>query len=222
MDNTGLANAVQQLACVGVAAPTPDWAAYMADRGIDSDAVRRRNGRLRVLEHRAERHAVRQDVRVAALVAVESAVERTGAQQPVHRRRSTATYSLNLNQASTFDLNFNPTAAVRAGRRRQPPGVRAAVEHRPAHRRDRGRRSARHERVLSRERAAVRHEVGGAAGHAQPVADDLQLDVRLGPVVRLREHARAVSRLHEHGGQSARRRVGPLAASTRAIRSSIG
>ena len=54
MDNTGLRRGVQQLVCVGSAAPTPDWAAYTANLGaIPTQCAERHDG------HRVRQHARR-------------------------------------------------------------------------------------------------------------------------------------------------------------------
>ena len=107
LDNTGLPSAVQQIACVGVAAPTPDWAAYAANEGsIPTQCADGTSGTVfssaapnvtlfakdytspRALRSNLQWNGMILDNRLSATV--------------------DATYSRNMNQASTFDLNFNP------------------------------------------------------------------------------------------------------------------
>ncbi|MEP6491181.1 MAG: TonB-dependent receptor [bacterium] len=107
MDNTGLANAVQQLACVGVAAPTPDWAAYMANEG--SIPTQCANGTTGGVFSSTSPNVTLFDKNFEAPRILRSNLQWNG---PVLGNRFTtsidATYSLNMNQQSTFDLNFNP------------------------------------------------------------------------------------------------------------------
>jgi hypothetical protein len=108
IDNTGLASAVQQVTCVGAAVPVPDWSAYAqnpasipaqcADGTTGSVfASSAPNATLFASDFRAPR-------------SVRSNLNWNG---PVLGNRFNAsvdlTYSLNLNQASTLDLNFQPT-----------------------------------------------------------------------------------------------------------------
>ena len=89
IDNTGLPSGVQQLACVGAAAPSPDWAGYMNNNASRPVAVRRRHDRHRVLEHRTERDAVRQELLRAARAALEPQLERATRSATASRRRPT-------------------------------------------------------------------------------------------------------------------------------------
>jgi hypothetical protein len=108
IDNTGLASAVQQVTCVGAAVPVPDWSAYAQNPasiptqcadgttgGVFANTAP--NATLFASDFRATR-------------SVRSNVNWNG---PVLGNRFNATvdltYSLNLNQASTLDLNFQPT-----------------------------------------------------------------------------------------------------------------
>jgi hypothetical protein len=107
MDNTGLANAVQQLACVGVAAPVPDWLAYAASLGaIPTQCA---NGTTGTAFSSTAPNVTLFDRDYAAPRALRSNLQWSG---PIAGNRWSAsvdaTYSLNMNQASTVDLNFNP------------------------------------------------------------------------------------------------------------------
>jgi hypothetical protein len=114
LENTGLPSAVQQLTCVGPATPTPDWGAYAAnpssvpDRCADGTtgspfANSAPNITLFASDYTAPR-------------SVRSNLSWSG---PVLGNRYSAqlegTYSLNLNQQSTVDLNFNPSARFALG-----------------------------------------------------------------------------------------------------------
>ena len=114
IDNTGLASAVQQVSCVGAAVPIPDWSAYAQNpASIPTQCADGTNGgvfantapnaTLFASDYKAPR-------------SVRSNVNWNG---PVLGNRFNAsvdlTYSLNLNQASTLDLNFQPTQRFALG-----------------------------------------------------------------------------------------------------------
>jgi hypothetical protein len=107
MDNTGLANAVQQLACVGVAAPTADWASYMSNEA--NIPIGCADGTSGTVFSNTAPNVTMFDKNYVSPRSVRSNLQWNG---PIlNNRFSTtieATYSLNLNQASTLDLNFNP------------------------------------------------------------------------------------------------------------------
>ena len=107
MDNTGLTSAVQQLACVGTAAPTPDWAAYLVNEGaIPSQCA---NGTTGGVFSNTSPNVTMFDKDFSSPRALRSNLQWSG--PTLGNRFSTtvdATYSLNLNQASSLDLNFNP------------------------------------------------------------------------------------------------------------------
>jgi hypothetical protein len=109
MDNTGLPGAAQQVVCVGPATPVPDWTAYVEDSGAiptrcaDGSAA---SG----LASSAPNVALFGRSYVAPR-SVRSNLQWGGA---ILGNRllamADATYSLNLNQASVADLNFDPVA----------------------------------------------------------------------------------------------------------------
>ena len=105
IDNTGLASALQQVNCVGPAAPTPDWAAYFANRAsIPAQCAGGTAGSpfastVPNVSFFAGDYAAARSLR--------SNLQWSG---PVLNNRLSAqfevTYSLNLNQPGTVDLNF--------------------------------------------------------------------------------------------------------------------
>jgi hypothetical protein len=107
MDNTGLANAAQQLTCVGLAAPTPDWLAYATNpAAIPTQCA---DGSAGTVFASSARNVTLFDKDYVAPRSLRSNLQWSGTS--LDNRLSTlvdVTYSRNLNQASTFDLNFNP------------------------------------------------------------------------------------------------------------------
>ena len=119
IDNTGLPAGLQQLTCAGVAAPAPDWAAYLATSSkIPTQCADGTSGspfasNLPNVSFFARDYAAARSLR--------SNLQWSG---PVLNNRFNGqfevTYSLNLNQPGTVDLNFAPltrfTLADEAGR----------------------------------------------------------------------------------------------------------
>ncbi|MEO8560640.1 MAG: TonB-dependent receptor [bacterium] len=108
VDNTGLASAVQQLSCVGTAAPIPDWGAYANNPG--SVPTQCADGSVGSV--------FASNVPNVSLFANDYASPRSirsnlNWQGPILNNRFSAnwdiTYSVNLNQSSNYDLNFQPT-----------------------------------------------------------------------------------------------------------------
>jgi hypothetical protein len=114
MDNTGLANAIQQLTCVGLAAPTPDWLAYA--QNVAAIPTTCANGTLGTSFASTAPNVTLFDRDYAAPRALRSNLQWTG---PVANNRLSAmvdfTYSLNMNQPSTRDLNFDQQQAFTLG-----------------------------------------------------------------------------------------------------------
>jgi len=102
-----LASAVQQLACVGLAAPTPDWAAYMASTGAVPSTCA--NGTTGTVFSNTAPNVSLFDKNYVSPRSLRSNLQWQG---PLLGNRFNAmidaTYSLNLNQGSTYDLNFKP------------------------------------------------------------------------------------------------------------------
>ena len=108
VENTGLPSSVQQLNCVGIAAPIPDWALYMTnpelvpDRCADGSAGtvfanNSPNVTLFADDYRAPR-SIRSNLSWNGRI-LDNRFSLT----------AEATYSLNLNAQSQVDLNFSPT-----------------------------------------------------------------------------------------------------------------
>ncbi len=107
IDNTGLPSAVQQLFCVGLATPTPNWAAYSASLGsIPTQCADGTTGS--VFASTAPNVAVF-DKKYSAPRALRSNLQWNGSiLDNLFLASVDGTYSLNLDQPSTFDVNFNP------------------------------------------------------------------------------------------------------------------
>ena len=108
MTNTGLTNGVQQLTCIGSAAPTPDWASYAAD--VNTVPTTCANNAPPALSNGKPNVALfSQDYRTQR--AIRSTLQWSG---PMIDNRfsvtATATWSLNQNQTGIRDLNFNNTS----------------------------------------------------------------------------------------------------------------
>jgi hypothetical protein len=105
LDNTGLPSAVQQITCVGTATPVPDWAAYASDPStIPATCVGGSTPFANVVPNVT---VFGKDY--VSPRSVRSNVNWSG--PTLNNRFSTSvdvTYSLNLNQSSTIDRNFNP------------------------------------------------------------------------------------------------------------------
>lgn len=104
IDNTGLASAIQQLACVGAATPTPDWNAYTDPSRIPTRCADGTTGT--VFSNSAPNVTLFAKDFIPSR-SVRSNLSWSGA---VLRNRFNATfdatYSLNTNQASFVDRNF--------------------------------------------------------------------------------------------------------------------
>ena len=88
VDQTGLATAAQQLTCIGSAVPVPNWADYLTNTGMIPSTCA--GDTVDVLEHCAERRAVRARLHAAAQLARKPQLEHADPRQPVpadERRR---------------------------------------------------------------------------------------------------------------------------------------
>ena len=112
VDNTGLPTGLQQLTCVGSAAPTPDWSQYATNpSSIPTQCADGSTGT--VFSNSAPNvNLFARDYNASR--SVRSNLQWTGSIL-ANRFNATfgATYSLNLNQQSVVDLNFDPTVAFR-------------------------------------------------------------------------------------------------------------
>ena len=107
LDNTGLPTGIQQIACVGVAAPTPEWAAYAASVGAIPEQCA--DGTTGSVFASAAPNVTLFDKSYQAPRSLRSNLQWNG--MLLNNRFSTsidATYSRNMHQPSTFDLNFDP------------------------------------------------------------------------------------------------------------------
>jgi hypothetical protein len=106
LDNTGLASGVQQLTCIGAAAPVPDWNAYATNPS--SVPERCADGTLGSVFSSAAPNVTLFAKDYAAPKSIRSNLQWNGA---ILGNRFSAqidgTYSLNLNQSSPIDLNFS-------------------------------------------------------------------------------------------------------------------
>jgi hypothetical protein len=107
LDNTGLASGVQQLTCIGAATPIPDWTAYAANPSTIPD--RCADGTTGTVFSDAAPNVTLFAKNYSAPKSIRSNLQWDG---PILGNRFAAnidaTYSLNLNQGSFVDLNFNP------------------------------------------------------------------------------------------------------------------
>ncbi len=126
MDNTGLPSGAQQLNCVGTAAPTPNWSGYLSNPGLVPD--RCTDGSLGTVFANTAPNVNLFAKDYQPTRSVRSNLQWSGSILDNRFRLLTdATYSLNLNQPSTVDLNFDPTVLRRwlkvpARRRRSGSG----------------------------------------------------------------------------------------------------
>jgi Carboxypeptidase regulatory-like domain len=107
LDNTGLPTAVQQLNCVGVATPIPNWAAYAASTG--SVPTQCADGTMGTVFASTAPNIALFDKNYSAPKALRSNLQWNGGiLNNLLLASVDATYSLNLDQPSTFDVNFDP------------------------------------------------------------------------------------------------------------------
>ena len=109
IDNTGLPGAVQQLACVGAAAPVPDWTAYTLDPASIPSACA--DGSTGSVFANASPNVTMFANDFSAPRSIRGNLQWNG---PVLANRfsltAEVTYSRNINQRDFVDLNFRPVA----------------------------------------------------------------------------------------------------------------
>jgi hypothetical protein len=107
LDNTGLAGGIQQLTCIGAAAPIPDWNAYAANTASVPD--RCADGTTGTVFSSTAPNVTLFTKDYDAPKSVRSNLQWSG---PILGNRFTlqvdGTLSQNLNQLGVIDLNFNP------------------------------------------------------------------------------------------------------------------
>ncbi|MEX2179974.1 MAG: TonB-dependent receptor [Gemmatimonadaceae bacterium] len=114
LDNTGLPGAAQQVTCVGAATPMPDWDAY----GVDASMIPTTcaDGSMGTPFANVAPNVTAFSPDYVSPRSVRSNLQWSG---PVLSNRFTTsvdvTYSLNLNQSSSVDRNFDPTARFTLG-----------------------------------------------------------------------------------------------------------
>jgi hypothetical protein len=114
VENTGLPSAVQQISCVGSAAPIPDWDLYATNPELIPD--RCADGSAGTVFANSSPNVTLFDDDYRAPRSVRSNVSWNG--NILDNRFSAnaeVTYSLNLNQQSQVDLNFDPTVRFTLG-----------------------------------------------------------------------------------------------------------
>ena len=108
VDNTGLATAVQQLSCVGTAVPIPDWGTYASNPGAVPEQCADGSLGSVFASNVPNVNLFAKDFQSPR--SVRSNLNWSG---PILGNRLAAnwdiTYSVNLNQSSNYDLNFQPT-----------------------------------------------------------------------------------------------------------------
>ena len=108
IDNTGLSSGVQQLSCVGGAVPIPDWSAYAQNPG--SIPAQCADGSLGSV---FASNVPNVNLFARDFEAPRSLRSNLNWNGPILNNRFSAsadiTYSVNMNQASNYDLNFQPT-----------------------------------------------------------------------------------------------------------------
>ena len=126
LDNTGLPSAVQQITCIGAAAPIPDWNAYASDASSVPD--RCADGTTGTVFSSSAPNVTLFSKDYSSSRSVRSNLQWSG---PILKNRFNATidgtYSLNLKQQGPLDLNFNPLARFAlAGEDNRPVFVQPA------------------------------------------------------------------------------------------------
>lgn len=108
LDNTGLPSGAQQIACIGPAAPTPDWSAYASSPA--SIPSRCADGSLGTVFADPSPNITVFARNFMPQRSIRSNVSWNGSLLDARYSASLeGTYSVNLNQQRSFDLNFNPT-----------------------------------------------------------------------------------------------------------------
>jgi len=126
LDNTGLPSGVQQITCIGAAAPIPDWNAYASNSASVPD--RCADGTTGTVFSSSSPNVSLFSKDYRSSKSIRSNLQWSG---PILKNRFTATidgtYSLNMNQPGSIDLNFNPvTRFTLAGEADRPVFVQPA------------------------------------------------------------------------------------------------
>ena len=120
LDNTGLPSGIQQLVCTGLATPAPDWSSYQSDAGAIPD--RCADGTTGTQFSDAAPNVSLFANNYVAPRSLRSNLQWDG---PILNNLFSlnvdGTYSLNLNQGSFVDLNFNPVQRFALGNEADRP-----------------------------------------------------------------------------------------------------
>lgn len=112
LDNTGLPGGAQQIVCVGPAAPIPDWSAYAADPSTVPD--RCADGTYGAPFSNAAPNVTLFANGFQPPRSIRANTSWTGSILDARYSASVeGTYSINLNQQRSVDVNFRPTVAFR-------------------------------------------------------------------------------------------------------------
>ena len=107
MASTGLANALQQITCAGAAAPAPDWTDYATNPGLIPSQCA--NGAAGTPFSNSAPNVLLAAKDYTSPRSVRGNLQWTGSiLDNLFNATFGGTYSLNLNQQETVDLNFNP------------------------------------------------------------------------------------------------------------------
>jgi hypothetical protein len=124
LDNTGLPSGTQQITCVGEAVPVPDWAAYVTDPSRTPD--RCADGSTGSVFANSAPNVTLFAPGFAPQRTVRSNLSWNGSVLDARFNANVeGTYSLNLNQQRTVDLNFAPVARFTIGGEGRPVFVDA-------------------------------------------------------------------------------------------------
>ena len=183
--------------------------------GLRAVGLRQRGRRIVLRQLGAERRAVREELRGAAL---HSRQPRLAGRDPRRPAPDEPQRNGFVQPESDQQLRseLQPGAAVHARRRRQSARLREDVEHRAGERADLGQRRARIAELQPGARDSIRPDVGerDVPGVGQPVLH-LELQLELERELHTDVDARPAARLHQqHRRRSARRRLGRAARST--------
>ena len=125
MDNTGLAGGTRQLACVGTAAPAPDWTAYATGGAIPTQCA---DGTTGSAFANSAPNVALFDRRFTSPRSLRSNLQWSGLAFDNRLLASVdATYSLNLDQTGVTDLNFAPVAQFTLGDDGRPVFARSSA-----------------------------------------------------------------------------------------------
>lgn len=126
LDNTGLPSGTQQLSCVGEAAPIPDWTLYAANPNVIPDHCADGTGATVFSNSAPNVTLFGKGFRPQQSIRTNFAWS-GGILDARFNATFEGTYSINLNQSRTVDINFNPTERfVLSGEAQRPVFVQTS------------------------------------------------------------------------------------------------